>query len=316
MFTKHEGLDAILHRSKPSAWSKFFSHPVLFLARRIYFLHLNRHQSASVSEDESGKPKDPSRAQVTVVCVSDTHNCQPELPEGDILIHAGDLTQAGTLKEIQDTIDWLDSQPHRYKVVIAGNHDVTLDENHAGAKHVGNMEDIRWGEVIYLQNSSVAVRCSHGGELKIYGSPFSLRHGNWAFQYPRSRNIWAEHPIPADTDILITHGAPQGHLDLDGLGCKFLLEALWSLEKTPRLHVFGHVHAGHGVEKAPFDRVQKAYDSLAISGGGIRSLVCLCWAFVISILAPGRSQSTTFVNAAIVGGLRDEKRRSPIIVEL
>ncbi|PGH16221.1 hypothetical protein AJ80_05244 [Polytolypa hystricis UAMH7299] len=193
----------------------------------------------------------PSQSGVTVVCISDTHNCQPRLVDGDILIHAGDLTQSGSLKEVQATIDWLNSQPHAQKVVIAGNHDLILDNNyryhpssHPGAFH--RKESVNWGDVTYLQNSSVTLRCSHDRELKIYGSPFSLRHGNWAFQYPRTTNIWDEHSIPADTDILITHGPPQGHLDLDRFGYKFLLESLWKLRKKPQLHVFGHVHGGYG----------------------------------------------------------------------
>ena len=315
-FTRHEGLDAILHRSKPSIFSQFRSHPVLFLARRIYSLHLNRNYAddfAGNGRRNFGDSKS-SHAQVTVVCISDTHNCQPELPDGDILIHAGDLTHSGSLREVQDTIHWLNKQPHKYKIVIAGNHDLILDESYARDRAIGKKADIRWGNVIYLQDSSVTVRCSHDRELKIYGSPFSPRHGNWAFQYPRSRNIWAEYPIPADTDILVTHGPPQGHLDLDVFGCKFLLEALWMLEKRPRLHVFGHVHEGHGVERAPFDKVQREYDSLVTSHGGIVSLLHLCWAFVLSIFFPPQGHPTTFVNAAIVGGLRDGKRRFPIIV--
>ncbi len=50
--------------------------------------------------------------------------------------------------------------------------------------------------------------------------------------------------IPADTDILVTHAPPQGILDA-GQGCAELLEA--SKRVRPKLHVFGHVHAGYGV---------------------------------------------------------------------
>ncbi|WIA43846.1 hypothetical protein OEZ86_010261 [Tetradesmus obliquus] len=65
----------------------------------------------------------------TIVCVSDTH-CRPlqgQLPHGDILLHAGDFSNTGTLAEVQAFLHWLQQQPHRLKVVIAGNHDVTLD---------------------------------------------------------------------------------------------------------------------------------------------------------------------------------------------
>ena len=66
---------------------------------------------------------------IHVLCISDSHNVRPQLPDGDILLHAGDLTQSGSLEELRSQIEWLDSQPHRFKVVIAGNHDLCLDRS-------------------------------------------------------------------------------------------------------------------------------------------------------------------------------------------
>lgn len=59
------------------------------------------------------------------VCVSDTHNASPangsfKLPKGDVLIHAGDLTNQGTLSELQRTIDWLEQADFEAKIVVAG----------------------------------------------------------------------------------------------------------------------------------------------------------------------------------------------------
>ena len=222
MFSSREAsLDALLHRRRPSVWSEFLSHPVLFLAQKIY----GWHRILS-----SVEPLSP----ITVVCISDTHNCQPCLPDGDILIHAGDLTQSGSLSEIHSTLDWLNRQPHRYKVVIAGNHELILDSSFASNSNC--RQDIRWGDVIYLQNESITIKCSHGRNIKIYGSPWTPKHGNWAFQYSRTTDIW-HGTVPADIDILITHVPPRGHLDLNGLGCKFLLGELWRLQRKPRLHV-------------------------------------------------------------------------------
>lgn len=321
MFTRREGLDAILHRSEPSAWSRFLSQPVLFLARTISLWHTKQAWGILARKKEQKLDNPSPRVPVTVVCISDTHNCQPDLPDGDILVHAGDLTQSGSLKEVQETIDWLNRQPHLHKIIVGGNHDLILDDNyhyhrsaHAGVDR--EKANIRWGNVIYLQNTSVTISCAHDRELKVYGSPFSVRHGNWAFQYPRATNIWDNSAIPADTDILITHGPPQGHLDLDRFGCKFLLEALWKLEKKPRLHVFGHVHGGYGTEESRFDAVQRAYDDVIVSNGGFGRLLFLLYAFLSSIVRVEQRSSTLFVNAAMVGGLRDEKRRAPIIINM
>ena len=63
-----------------------------------------------------------------VICVSDTHNRHRDLPiqEGDLFIHAGDITQRGTLPELQDFNEWLATLPHKHKIVIGGNHDEIL----------------------------------------------------------------------------------------------------------------------------------------------------------------------------------------------
>ncbi|WEW58301.1 hypothetical protein PRK78_003769 [Emydomyces testavorans] len=308
MFSSRKGgLDALLDRRQPSLWSDFLSHPTLFLARKIYTWR------------RPSSPTAPSQP-VTVVCISDTHNCQPQLPEGDILLHAGDLTQSGSLSELQSALDWLNRQPHRHKLVIAGNHELILDSSSAssGVRRSGRHEIIRWGNVTYLQDESITVKCSRGRDIKIYGSPWTPRHGNWAFQYPRTTNVW-QGAIPADTDILITHVPPKGHLDCNGFGCNFLLSELWKLRTKPCLHVFGHVHEGYGVEQAHFDEVQRAYDNLVLSGGGFLHLMYLLYAFLCTLHGSRRSMnmaSTWLVNASMVGGLRDEKRRKPIVINI
>ena len=56
--------------------------------------------------------------------------------------------------------------------------------------------------------------------------------------------------LPEDTDVLITHGAPYGHLDqIQGIpgGCQDLLTAVERVR--PKFHVFGHIHKGAGTSK-------------------------------------------------------------------
>ena len=74
--------------------------------------------------------KTPSkpRAQISIVCVSDTHSKTLALPQGDILIHAGDLSHGGSLAEIQDTIDWLKVQPFKETIAICGNGDLFFEK--------------------------------------------------------------------------------------------------------------------------------------------------------------------------------------------
>ncbi|KAM0222191.1 hypothetical protein ACHAPQ_005268 [Fusarium lateritium] len=72
----------------------------------------------------------PVRRRTRIVCISDTHNCQVKLPKGDVLIHAGDLTNQGTHAEshtgklifvqLTKTVAWLEKQDFEAKIVIAG----------------------------------------------------------------------------------------------------------------------------------------------------------------------------------------------------
>ena len=62
---------------------------------------------------------------IRIVAIGDTHAKHRWLtvPDGDILVHAGDLTNHGTLMELEDLDEFLRMLPHEYKIVIAGNHD-------------------------------------------------------------------------------------------------------------------------------------------------------------------------------------------------
>ncbi|GLA42941.1 hypothetical protein AnigIFM63309_011676 [Aspergillus niger] len=70
----------------------------------------------------------PNARPIRVVCISDTHTLEyPDVPDGDLLIHAGDLCNDGSAREIQAAVNWLRSLPHPHKVVICGNHDSYFD---------------------------------------------------------------------------------------------------------------------------------------------------------------------------------------------
>lgn len=174
-----------------------------------------------------------------IVCLSDTHNLGTRLsvPAGDLLLHAGDLTNRGLAGDVDEAACWLRSLPHRHKVVIAGNHDFLFEEQPEWAreKMVG---------LTYLQDESVDVE-----GLRIFGSPWQPWFHNWAFNLRRGeplREVWAR--IPDNSDMVITHGPPKGILDLcsDGFraGCEELLPRLRAVR--PGLHLFGHIHEGYG----------------------------------------------------------------------
>ena len=44
-----------------------------------------------------------------------------------MLIHAGDFTRCGNLQEVREFNKWLATLPHKHKLVIAGNHELSFD---------------------------------------------------------------------------------------------------------------------------------------------------------------------------------------------
>lgn len=181
------------------------------------------------------------RPDMRIVCVSDTHarHHLTELPDGDVLVHAGDITRHGALDDVKSFNAWLGTLNRRYrhKVVICGNHDFCFQERAADARSLLT-------NAIYLEDSG----CELDG-LTFYGSPWQPWFGGWAFNLPRGEElakVWAK--IPDRVDVLITHGPPEGILDRthrgDLAGCRDLLVRVY--EVNPRLHVFGHIHEAAG----------------------------------------------------------------------
>lgn len=174
-----------------------------------------------------------------LVLISDTHEYQMPLPDGDILIHAGDLTGSGSFRQVQRELDWLNSQPHKHVVIIAGNHDFAF-ENPKVTSPV-----LELGRIVYLENSEVTIE-----GLRIYGSPVQPKYGWWAFNVERGeaiRKYWDM--IPNNVDVLVTHGPPMGTLDQAALGSPHLgcEELALAVDRVkPRLHMFGHIHGGRG----------------------------------------------------------------------
>ncbi|MFN7952759.1 MAG: metallophosphatase domain-containing protein [bacterium] len=180
------------------------------------------------------------RRALRVVALSDTHGYHDRIavPEGDVLIHAGDLTRFGKIAEIEPFDSFLARLPHRHKLVIAGNHDWCFQREGRAAREL-----LR--SATYLEDEALEIE-----GWRFYGSPWQPEFMNWAFNLPRGpmlREKWAL--IPTATDVLITHGPPLGAGDRtfggEHVGCEELAVAVSRL--APRFHVFGHIHEAAGV---------------------------------------------------------------------
>jgi 3',5'-cyclic AMP phosphodiesterase CpdA len=180
-----------------------------------------------------------------IVCIGDTHGKHAELdvPAGDLLVHAGDLTEDGSLEELREALDWLAGLPHRHKVAVAGNHDFALEQQPELARRL-----IPAG-VTYLEGDAVTVE-----GVRIWGGPWTPLPGRWAFQasVEAMRAHWAA--IPTDVDVLVTHTPAARVLDAmergGKMGCEQLTERLAALPAVA-LHVHGHIHEARGTATRP-----------------------------------------------------------------
>ena len=173
--------------------------------------------------------------------ISDTHaqHRRVDIPDGDVLVHAGDITRRGGLDDLADFNAWLGTLPHRHKVVIAGNHDWCFVNSRFEAR--GCLTN-----ATYLQDEATEI-----DGVRFWGSPWQPWFLDWAFNLARGvalQEVWAK--IPIDTDVLITHGPPLGILDMttrgEPVGCEDLLARIDIVQ--PALHVFGHIHEGGGMK--------------------------------------------------------------------
>jgi Icc-related predicted phosphoesterase len=187
-----------------------------------------------------------------ICCISDTHNFNLDfVPEADVLLHAGDFTQQGTLPEIAKFNEYCKQVKHRFTYGIyatPGNHDFLCQTDTVLCKSILTDCKLLIDEAIEID------------KLNFYFSPWQPWFFDWAFNFreqdlDQARACWAA--IPDDTNVLITHGPPRKILDrtpdrYDHLGKNVGCGPLFSRVNTLQnllLHVFGHIHYSYGYEK-------------------------------------------------------------------
>ena len=177
------------------------------------------------------------------VFLSDTHNKhdQIDVPPADCFIYCGDMSLRGEIFEIENFAKFIEKLPHKHKVVIAGNHDRSFEDE----RKIQAEKLIQSAGALYLNDSGLQLE-----KFYIWGSPVQPWLGNWAFNRQRGKEIKKHWDlIPKKTDILVTHGPPYGILDQniqgEKVGCEELLKKV--KEIRPKVHAFGHIHEGYGI---------------------------------------------------------------------
>lgn len=180
-----------------------------------------------------------------ITFISDTHGLHNQLTKdlkgGYMIIHSGDISNYGTVSQINDFLNWYTTLPYKHKIFIAGNHDFGFEE----VRHNNDPSYVIPDNVIYLQDNFVII-----DEIKIYGSPWQPRFHDWAFNVDRGDAIAEKWKlIPKDSDIVITHGPVYGILDDVPNGMRVGCEELYKriVEVQPKIFVSGHIHYGYGM---------------------------------------------------------------------
>jgi Icc-related predicted phosphoesterase len=134
---------------------------------------------------------------------------------------------------MDDFNEWLGEQPAKYRVITCGNHEFSVEADpKTWRKRISN--------ATLLLNESVKIE-----GVKLWATPVtSVNVGAFAMSNEADRERLYS-TIPSGTDILISHGPPQGILD-GGAGCAALRRAV--IRVKPRLHCFGHVHTAYGTQ--------------------------------------------------------------------
>ncbi|KAL5332147.1 hypothetical protein BJX70DRAFT_404919 [Aspergillus crustosus] len=208
-----------------------------------------------------------------LLILSDTHaNDLPDYTQyqADAVIHCGDLTTESKLHEFKSAITLLRSLNAPLKLVIAGNHDFTLDtlmfrkkinevtppldpslvkteyDDYGEARNL--FTEAQQHGIVFLDEGTHIFTLQNGARMKVYASPYIPSLGDWGFQYhPEAGH---DFDLEKDTDVVITHGPLRGIMDATyssgRAGCPHLFAAI--ARARPRMHCFGHIHEQWGAK--------------------------------------------------------------------
>ncbi|KAF2670282.1 hypothetical protein BT63DRAFT_424225 [Microthyrium microscopicum] len=225
--------------------------------------------------------------------ISDTHDLLPTTDptsafrpppyDTDVILHCGDLTEDGMPLSISAGLKMLGGLPGELKLLIAGNHEISLDKEywltqtdsvsgHERAIAMVHNAAIEHG-VTYLTEGMHTFTLKSGAAFSVYATPYTPKFGESAFQYESNEDrfnvtspSWAVNVstpasrVPAGVDIMMSHGPAKYILDNNtgtehgsSAGCPHLRRAL--VRAKPKLFCFGHVHKGWGAQRLEYPKI-------------------------------------------------------------
>jgi predicted phosphohydrolase len=211
-----------------------------------------------------------------ILIISDTHGDDlTHNPTGtfDVAIHRGDLTEESKLEEFRTSLNLMLDIQAPLKLVIAGNHDFSMDTpvfknkladnitpedasivkstygDFCEARAMFETEATRAAGLVFLDEGNHTFQLANGASLSVYASPYTASKScTWGFQYrPSEDHVW---DIKPNTDIVITHSPPHGFLDYTENKTRAGIPSLFAAvaHAKPKMHCFGHIHEAWGAK--------------------------------------------------------------------
>lgn len=180
-----------------------------------------------------------------LVATSDTHEVIKKelIPDGDVLIVAGDFMYTGYEDEWYPRIEAIAKLPHKVKLLVGGNHDRHLELypgpacqelKKLGITVVG--KPLEEGKHVYkLENG-----------MTVLGLPFVTGLPRWSFNWYENSILEYLEKI-GRCDIVVSHSPPRGILD-GGRGAHYGIVAYRHYLKRfqPKIWISGHIHSSYG----------------------------------------------------------------------
>jgi len=229
-------------------------------------------------------PRQPDAVRFVAISDTHTHHSLLELPlEGDVLLHCGDFTNSGTLEECDQFCRFMAPLGFRHKLLVPGNHDLPCDAEWYEAHWQEWHEAFQAPDRVQKMLEDAGIRTLNGDAIEVFGitlfgSPLQPRQPKdrrqMAFGRRRGAELKAEWArVPDGVDVLLTHTPPAGVLDTSkysgkDLGCEELRKAVGKTK--PAVHVFGHIHAGYGIQSTKHTHFINAASAIERRGEGGR----------------------------------------------
>ncbi len=193
-----------------------------------------------------------------IVATSDTHfSFGPELlPQGDMLLHAGDLMYTGYPDEWYARVDSMAALEYKHKILVPGNHDFHI-QNYPG---IAKAEMRRRGKTTIVDGGFVKTP-----DLSILTIPYVTGLDGWAYNLSADEHGMGRF-LAAVTDdgrnvpdIVVSHGpmyrvldaihpAEQDDMRRQHAGSWELRRWFDKLGKKPYAFIHGHIHESYGTE--------------------------------------------------------------------